>query len=329
MENTPEGEERQCASQVVLTALDGPRSRVFPAATRPLATWPVALHNSGRLRPQVTHAQFADHAEVIESVLGRTARQHRLAPDQADEFSSWVRLRLLEDDGAILRKFGGRSSLSTYLTVVVQRLFLDWRTHEWGKWRPTAEARRVGPIAIELERLVRRDQLEWEQAKSLVVSRGIAGSEQECEAAWARLPHHPVRRHTGDAALRTVAAPEQDPLQADRRERAARASTALARAIGTLSAQDQILVKLHFQDNVPLSRLAPMVAAEPRLIYRRMQQLFGQLRASLEANGVTVDEVRDLVGEGPVEIARVLDTVEAKDADRGPSNRQMPGARHE
>lgn len=273
--------------------------------------------------------QYADHAEVIESVLGRTARHHRLSADQADEFCSWVRVRLLEDDSAILRKFGGRSRLATYLTVVVQRLFLDWRTHEWGKWRPTAEARRAGPVAIELERLVRRDRLEWDEAKALVISRGLAASDRECEAAWARLPHHPVRRHTGEAVLRDVAAPGHDPLEEDRHERATRTSTALASAVSALSAQDQLLVKLHFQDSVPLSRLAPLVGGEPRLIYRRMQQLFLQLRASLEAHGVTAGEVRDLVGEGPVEIAQVLNRVDAENADRGPSNSQMPGARRD
>ena len=81
---------------------------------------------------------FADHADLIQAVLAYVARGHRLTPDAADEFSSWAHLKLLGDDRAILRKFKGQSSLRTYLVTVIQRLYLDWRVHEWGKWRPSS-----------------------------------------------------------------------------------------------------------------------------------------------------------------------------------------------
>src|SRR4029453_14108130 len=45
-------------------------------------------------------------------------------------------LRLVEDDYDVLRRFQARSSLPTYVTVVIQRLFLDYRNRLWGKWRP-------------------------------------------------------------------------------------------------------------------------------------------------------------------------------------------------
>ena len=87
---------------------------------------------------------FSQHLETIESTLAHTCRVHRLAPDAASEFRSWATVRLLDHDQAVLRKFQGRSSLRTFLITVVQRLFLDWRNAEWGKWRPTADARRLG-----------------------------------------------------------------------------------------------------------------------------------------------------------------------------------------
>ena len=110
---------------------------------------------------------YSEHSDTIESVLAYTRRAHRLSADDGDEFSSWVRLRLLEDDGAILAKFRGLSTFKTFLVTVIQRLFLDWRIKEWGKWRPTADARRLGPVAIELERLVLRDHLEFERVEQM------------------------------------------------------------------------------------------------------------------------------------------------------------------
>ena len=40
----------------------------------------------------------------------------------------------------VLRKFEVRSSLRTYLTVVVNRMYIDGRVKQWGKWRPSAIA---------------------------------------------------------------------------------------------------------------------------------------------------------------------------------------------
>ena len=43
--------------------------------------------------------------------------------------------------------------------AVIQRLFLDARIAKWGKWRPSVSARRLGGVAVLLERLLTRDGL--------------------------------------------------------------------------------------------------------------------------------------------------------------------------
>ena len=109
-----------------------------------------------------------------------------MTPDAADEFASWARLRLFEDDCAVLRKFRGESTIRTYLTTVLVHLFLDWRNAQWGRWRPTASARRLGPLAIELERLVLRDGRDYEEAVGTLVSTQAAVSPTECDEVWSR-----------------------------------------------------------------------------------------------------------------------------------------------
>ena len=111
-----------------------------------------------------TYQLFREQAEIIDAVLTQICRGRRLTVDICEEFSSWVRLRLLEGDSAILRKFAGRSSPRTFLMTVIKRLYLDWRNKEWGKWRPSTAARRQGTVAIELERLVLRDRLPFDEA---------------------------------------------------------------------------------------------------------------------------------------------------------------------
>ena len=122
---------------------------------------------------------YSENAALIGAVLNASCRVHRLADDHADEFRSWATLRLLDQDQAILRKFAERSSWRTFLVTVVERLFLDWRNHEWGKWRPSSEARRQGQVAIELERLILRDHYTFDEAVRTLLGRGLAKSAED------------------------------------------------------------------------------------------------------------------------------------------------------
>src|SRR5438067_6487981 len=100
---------------------------------------------------------FLSSLPVIDDVTALVCRRHRLSGAEAEDFASEVRLHFIARDSDVLRRFEGRSTLRTFLSVVIHRLFLDYRNRLWGKWRPSAEARRLGPTAILAERLVSRD----------------------------------------------------------------------------------------------------------------------------------------------------------------------------
>ena len=271
---------------------------------------------------------YSEHSDTIESVLAYTRRAHRLSADDGDEFSSWARLRLLEDDCAILEKFRGLSTFKTFLVTVIQRLFLDWRIKEWGKWRPTADARRLGPVAVELERLVLRDHIEFEQAAETLISRGTAVSRDECDRVWGELPRRPSRQRAGEHALDAVpssttvrdsVAVEEQIASADK------ARTALAGALPALTAQEQLIIRLRFQDGVTVARIAQLIGEEQKPLYRRIEQILGRLRTTLTNAGVTADEVRDLLGNPVVELGAVFADPGAGKAKVGPSTSSDAG----
>ena len=284
------------------------------------------MRAAGLLRV-ATHHLYSEHADAIEAVLAYTRRAHRLSADDGDEFCSWARLRLLENDGAILRKFQGLSSIKTFLVTVIQRLFLDWRIKEWGKWRPTTDARRLGPVAIELERLVLRDGIDFEQAAETLVSKGTALSREECDRIWSELPRRPGRQRTGDQSLEILPAPTRhDPIEVDEHlTSAARAGAALAAAIPTLAPQEQLIIRLRFQDGFTVARIAQLIGAEQKPLYRRIEQILGRLRASLTAAGVTAEEMRELFGNPAVEMDAVFPPGDVGKAKVGPSTSTNAG----
>lgn len=275
-----------------------------------------------------THHLYSEHADTIESVLAYTRRAHRLSADDGDEFSSWARLRLLEDDSAILRKFQGKSTFKTFIVTVIQRLFLDWRIKEWGKWRPTADARRLGPVAIELERLVGRDGIEYEQAVATLVSKGTALTSEECDRIWAELPRRGQRKRAGEDTLEHMPSPAvaPDPIDAEEeRASAHRARVALSDAIPGLSAQEQLIIRLRFQDGFTVARIAQLIGEEQKPLYRRIEQILTRLRATMTAAGITADEVRDLLGNPVVELGPVFPAPGAGKAKVGPSTSSNAG----
>src|ERR1044071_2387248 len=115
---------------------------------------------------------FLASLATIASLIQIVARRHRLSAADAEEFASTVHLRLIEHDYAVIRKFRGGSSLRTYLTVVIARLCLDFRASSWGRWRPSQGARRLGPVAVALERLMVRDGLTFDEACTSLSTRG-------------------------------------------------------------------------------------------------------------------------------------------------------------
>src|SRR6516162_11738130 len=94
---------------------------------------------------------------LIDEVTAQLCRRHRLSSDESEDFKSDVRLHFRHRDFDPLRQFEGRSSLQTYLTVVISRLLLDHRNGLSGRWRTSTDAKRLGPSAIPIERLVAHD----------------------------------------------------------------------------------------------------------------------------------------------------------------------------
>src|SRR5436305_14183551 len=93
---------------------------------------------------------------MLTRVIRDVARARRLSPDDAAEFEQVVHVKLLERKYDVFSRFRGESSLRTYLTAVITRLFLDWRNSMYGQWRSSSAARRSGPSAGAPERPHRR-----------------------------------------------------------------------------------------------------------------------------------------------------------------------------
>ncbi len=222
--------------------------------------------------------------EVIRSVI----RRGRLSSANAEDFSQGVHLKFLETGYEAFARFDGRSSLRTYLTTVVWRLLLDWRNAAYGKWRPSAAARRLGAEAVQLDRLINRDGLTIEEAIQ-VASRAPAASPDRVLRRMAdRLPRRRRAVFVADDVLHLVAREAPDPIEA--RERAARTRQtriALGQAFNHLNPEERQLMSLRFRQSLTVREIAGLLKVDAKRLYRTFDRLVGQLRRDMGASGVT------------------------------------------
>jgi RNA polymerase sigma factor for flagellar operon FliA len=265
-------------------------------------------------------ALFLSELPLIERVIAFVSHRHRLTADMADDFASAVKLKLIENDYAILRGFQGRSSLQTYLTVVIQRCFLDLRAAAWGKWRPSAEAKRLGPLAVQLEQLQTRDRMTFEEACETLCARHADVSRQMVFDLSAKLPARTPRRFESEEQLANVtveAEAETLPDREERRELAGRLEKAMTAALGALSAQDRLVLQLRFADGLSVADIARALKLDQKPLYRRVDRLLDDLRQRLEDAGLRPSEVRDALAEPGFDFS--LTALRRESAMPGPS----------
>ena len=247
-------------------------------------------------------AQFVEQLPVIERAIASFGRRYGMSADEIADLSSSIKLRIVEDGYAVFRKFRHESSIATYLTVVVTMFAREYRVQQRGRWRPSAEAQRRGPVAIGLETMVHQKGHTLSEAGAVMRSRGeTTMSDRELGELLRELPRRaPLRPvEVSEDALRTAMATEDAAARVSAEEDAAvrgRVQHVLESALDGLPIEDRLLLKLRFWQDASVADAARVLGVEQRPLYRRLERLMNDLRQRLAGAGVTPDQVRDLIG---------------------------------
>lgn len=226
--------------------------------------------------------------DLIRDLVRHVVRRHRVRVEEGEEFSSYVWLKMVEGDQRIFGGFRGKSSARAFLATIVHRLFLDFRAQEWGKWRPCAEARRLGAEGMELDRLISRDGHSRESALEVLLQRGLTlGPEVLALAGRIRLRRRP-RPEGGEVLplLPSNRSADERILERERKAELRRATGSLARALRQLPARDRLILRMRYQDGLTVRKIASALEIDDRRLYRRLEKCLSRLRVTLEEDGV-------------------------------------------
>lgn len=242
-----------------------------------------------------------DHLTYIKKVVAYLCRRYHFRKEEHEDFLSEVMTKLYDDDCSVIRKFKGQSRLSTYLTMVITNYMKDYQNHLWGKWRPSAEAERLGPAAILLERLLVRDGYTFDEAVQLAQTNyKVEMTWQELHALATRLPNRSSRQMEGDGGLLDIASPDERAddriLRQQREANRRKALEALQEVRSTLPKEDQLILKMQ-DSGFSVADISRILQLDQKQLYRRIQKIYKDLRMELERRGMRKEDLDGLSAE--------------------------------
>lgn len=245
---------------------------------------------------------FLAHLGLIDRAVAYVCGKYRLSEAEAEDFSSWIRARLMEDDYAVFRGYRAEAALKTYISVVVSRQFHEYRRQMRGRWRASTAALRLGPPAPELEELVHRDGYSLRQAGEKLRTAGkTTYSDTELarllESLPTRSPLRPVEvsSETKVHAAEGTSRADERVTAAEEEEEAERVRRALKAAMARLDPEDRLIARMHLQDGRTLAHVARALGLEQKPLYRRLERLRARLRTYMEEEGIRSGDVHGVM----------------------------------
>jgi RNA polymerase sigma factor (sigma-70 family) len=256
--------------------------------------------------PQDIREWFLANTRMVERLARFVCRDTRMSAADVDDFVSNVMLKLVENDYAVLRSFAGRCTISSYLIVVVRRALSDYRAQSGGKYRPSAEARRLGDVAMRFETLLRRDGRSIAESVAILRDAGDDLDLAAAERLAARLPERRPRPQFVEVDEESAVV-DHDATTADRTKSSQIVSGALRDAIAGLEVEEQTLLRLRFVAGWSIADIARSMQLDQQKLYPRLRQICKALRERLVQAGVDAAAVEELIGRADVDLDFGLD----------------------
>jgi len=269
----------------------------FPALLQRVTT-------NGRLDAAGAEKLFLAELKTLERAIRFACLRAGLHDQDAEDFASYVKLKLIDEDYAVIRKYEGRSPFGAFLSIVVQRMLLGYRISQWGKWPVSAQAKHLGEPAIVLEAMLYRDGRALEEIFPALLRRWPTLTREGIEVLARELPVRIRRPRAVDLELaRDAVGLESDSVLdgafvADRSALSRRIGEIVRATVSELADEDRAIFRLRFEGGLTVAEISRVLCIERKPLYRRLQRSLFLLRKQLEKAGIEEDVVGDLLARG-------------------------------
>jgi hypothetical protein len=187
-------------------------------------------------------------------------------------------------------------------------MLAQYRVSQWGKWRPSAEAKRLGEKAIILERMLERDGYTFSEVEQILTTRENSEfTVQELEALYLRLPQRSERPRFV-SPTKSAMAEKREPVelpdelpQAERDRTAAQIGRVLKEYKANLEAEDQAIIRMRFYEGLKGPEIARRLHKEQKKIYKRIDTILSGFRRALAAQQIDAADIESFLARSPAE----------------------------
>ena len=108
--------------------------------------------------------------DEINRVIQKVCKRKISELQEQDECKSFILEKIVENDFKIIRNFNsdGPAKFQTYFFTIVNRLQIDWFRKEYGNFRASTYAERLGPFAVKLEKLINLKRYSLEESYQIL-----------------------------------------------------------------------------------------------------------------------------------------------------------------
>ncbi len=260
----------------------------------------IALLLEALRSPNSRHA-WVDFLDTYSPVLYQTARACTTSDDDAADCYLHICQRLAAGGYRRLLKFKpqGKASFTTWLRVVARNICLDWHRSQSGRHRPFKFLQRLSPLEIEIynqrfvggaspeETLQRLGPLfpgvSLSDLKDIEERlQGSLSSRQQWILATRKQPEFSASvAVAGEEEESGVNVPDPGPSQETRFVEQERLSR-LESSVGSLPAQERLLVQLRFEQDLSLEEIARVCGLnDAQQVHRRLTAILKKLRTAM------------------------------------------------
>ncbi len=269
--------------------------------------------------------EITAHWALINRIAGRRFADANLA----EEAALYVVNGLEQDNCRRMQAFCGRAKLSTFIASISLRLLEDFSRKKFGRVRPPVWITALGGIWVTLFELLCLQRLSVVEAVETLMNRTAAGRRQQVEkSAWTileRVTHCGTHQGLevaldgagdGESGFRTeIPDSQHDPeahlLAEERRtlfrllfkqmatedgdtSETEKSLLAMLQTPIGISAEERLLLKLCFQDELSVTRAGEMLGLNANQSHGRLRRLLARLRDNFDRAGIS-DELRTML----------------------------------
>jgi DNA-directed RNA polymerase specialized sigma24 family protein len=244
------------------------------------------------------------HQQEIRETVKYLCIRHGVTDTYADDIQQETLKLLIENNYERMKKLVGKSNF--YISASIRNLFIDimrFRKKEQGepvRFHNSEEAKRLGDMAIKLETLLYRDRFSYPEACGILTSHFTSLTESEVYDLYLKLPiRKTVMRREENPDTDELPSPSLMPdeilIDKEMHDLKSKMESVIQEIKKTLSGDDILLLKMHYEDDMKLSVIAAALHTERRLIEKRLRIIINRFKNGIIARGIDVKDAVEMI----------------------------------